>query len=177
MTKADGFDDAAAMQALGTAVGKTLRCGGLLFESPQNPAQAGLRGSLLRPPFIAPTSYITHKFRRRGKNKGTDVRLSVSSKGICYAAVQQPVGKLADFLGGSLARPVADKTGLTGMYDYTLFYSTEGTFMDRTIRPDSEGAPYVITAVQEQLGLKLEPEKTRIDFIVIDRADKTPTEN
>ena len=110
-------------------------------------------------------------------NKGPDVRLSVSPKGLCYVAVQQPIGKLAEFLGGSLARPVADKTGLTGVYDYTVFYSTEGTFMDRTIRPDSEGAPYVITAVQEQLGLKLEPEKPRMDFLVIDRANKTPTEN
>ena len=80
-------------------------------------------------------------------------------------AVQQPIGKLAEFLGGSLARPVADKNlGLTGVYDYTVFYSTEGTFMDRTIRPDSEGAPYVITAVQEQLGLKLEPEKSSNGF-------------
>jgi uncharacterized protein (TIGR03435 family) len=66
---------------------------------------------------------------------------------------------------------------LTGKYDFTLFYSVDGTFMDRTIRPDSEGAPYVITAVQEQLGLKLEPDKTRIDILVIDRANKTPTEN
>lgn len=110
-------------------------------------------------------------------DKGPDVRLSVSSKGLCYVAVQQPIAKLADFLGGSLARPVADKTGLTGVYDYSLFYSTEGTFIDRAVRPDSEGAPYVTTAVQEQLGLKLEPGKTQVDFLIVDRADKTPIEN
>lgn len=110
-------------------------------------------------------------------NKGPDARLSVSSKGLCFMAVQQTVGRLADFLSGSLARPVADKTGLTGRYDYTLFFSTEGTIVDRTIRPDSEGAPYVITAVQEQLGLKLEPGKSQVDFLIVDRADKTPVEN
>jgi uncharacterized protein (TIGR03435 family) len=109
--------------------------------------------------------------------KGPDVQVSVSPRGVCLAASEQPIGKLADFLDGTLERPVADKTGLTGKYDFTLFYSVDGTFMDRTIRPDSEGAPYVITAVQEQLGLKLEPDKTRIDILVIDRANKTPTEN
>jgi uncharacterized protein (TIGR03435 family) len=110
--------------------------------------------------------------------KSPDVQVSASPKGVCFVAVQQPMSRLADFLEGTLTRPVADRTGLTGLYDFTLFYSVEGTFLDRTIRPDSEGAPYVITAVQEQLGLKLEPEKNiRRDFLVVDRANRMPTDN
>jgi|HubBroStandDraft_1064217.scaffolds.fasta_scaffold170609_1 uncharacterized protein (TIGR03435 family) len=109
--------------------------------------------------------------------KSPDVQVSASPKGVCFVAVQQPMSRLADFLDGTLTRPVADRTGLTGLYDFALFYSVEGTFMDRTLRPDSEGAPYVVTAVQEQLGLKLEPQKARIDVLVVDRVNKKPTEN
>lgn len=109
--------------------------------------------------------------------KGPDVRVSTSARGICLVMAQQPLSRLADFLYGTLARPVTDGTGLNGLYDFTLFYSVDGTIAARTFRSDSDGAPYVTTAVQEQLGLKLEPRKVPIDFLVVDRANKVPTEN
>jgi uncharacterized protein (TIGR03435 family) len=109
--------------------------------------------------------------------KSPDVQVSSSTRGICLVMAQQPLSRLADFLYGTLTRPVTDRTGLTGLYDFTLFYSVEGTIVDRTLRSDTEGAPYVTTAVQEQLGLKLEPAKGPIDFLVVDRANKIPIEN
>lgn len=71
-------------------------------------------------------------------------------------------------------RPVVDKTGLTGGYDFTLRWT-----------PDNPGAapadpsaqwPSLFTAVEEQLGLKLTPEKQPIDIIVVDSVEM-PSEN
>jgi len=87
------------------------------------------------------------------------------------AARKAAVGKLADRLSAHLGRPVLDKTGLTGEYDYTLEFSpaTE-TAPDQDVRS-------LFTAVQDQLGLKLEPKKNSIDVVVIEKAEKIPTEN
>jgi uncharacterized protein (TIGR03435 family) len=71
---------------------------------------------------------------------------------------------------------VIDKTGLTGKYDFTLEFAPEGLGPGPLDATDQSG-PNILTAVQEQLGLKLEPKKTRLDMLTIDRADKVPTEN
>jgi len=65
---------------------------------------------------------------------------------------------------------LVDKTGLTGRYDFTLTYS-EHLNADGT-----ESAPPFRAAVQDQLGLKLEPTKIDVDYIAIDQVDR-PTEN
>lgn len=89
---------------------------------------------------------------------------------------------LASFLGGELQRPVVDKTGLKGEYDFTLAYSREGLRVMRSpagAAPDDtpSGGPTLFKAVQDQLGLKLESAKDPIDILVIDHIDKTPTDN
>jgi uncharacterized protein (TIGR03435 family) len=58
-----------------------------------------------------------------------------------------------------LRQPIVDKTGLTGTFDFTLQWS------------DSEG-PSLFTALQEQLGLKLEPQKVPTGVLVIDHIEK-----
>ena len=70
-------------------------------------------------------------------------------------------------------RRVVDKTGLTGQYDFTLYYSS---INNPPSSPD-HNAPGIEQALQEQLGLKLVPSTASIDVIVIDHAEKTPTEN
>jgi uncharacterized protein (TIGR03435 family) len=73
----------------------------------------------------------------------------------------------------NLGRPVVDRTGLTGEYDFDL----ETTFAP--VSPNAAAdttAPSVFVAVQEQLGLKLEPTRTNVKVLVIDSAEH-PTDN
>ena len=77
-------------------------------------------------------------------------------------------------------RPVIDKTGLTGLYDFALKFAPEtagtaGPFRlppgppPTAIDPD---APNLYTAVQEQLGLKLESARGPVEVVVIDKFEK-----
>lgn len=69
-----------------------------------------------------------------------------------------------------LDRPVIDMTGLDGAYNVTL------DFADPEHGEDSS-KPSLVTAVQEQLGLRLEARKIPLDVLIIDRADKVPVAN
>jgi uncharacterized protein (TIGR03435 family) len=94
------------------------------------------------------------------------------------ATMPQLVVMLSDIkLNGSaiLDRPVLDRTGLTGVYDFKLEWSAEEQSADRATSANP-AAPSIFTAVQEQLGLKLESTKAPIEFFVIEQAAK-PTEN
>jgi len=70
-------------------------------------------------------------------------------------------------------RPIVDRTGLEGTYDLDLNFAPE----DTPSNPADSKLPDIFTALHEQLGLKLVPQKVPIDFLVIDHADKIPTEN
>ncbi|MBV8844352.1 MAG: TIGR03435 family protein [Bryobacterales bacterium] len=89
------------------------------------------------------------------------------------------VGKLADMLASQLGRPVLDKTGLTGEYDYRLEFSPEGLGrgVPAAATPDDQDVVSLFGAVQEQLGLKLTKGQGTIDVMVIDHAQKVPIEN
>jgi len=91
-------------------------------------------------------------------------------KGIAMAA-------LADFLLRFEDLPVVDMTGLKGRYDLTLDWSPEPKNPKPGDPPPAGPFPYLPEALQEQLGLKLENRKAPIDFLVVDHAEKIPTEN
>jgi uncharacterized protein (TIGR03435 family) len=84
---------------------------------------------------------------------------------------------LADFLARQVSRPVVDETGLTGIYDFTLDWVPEAP---PTSSPDAAngvtlpGVPgaSLFSALQQQLGLKLEPGKSPIEIIVIDHVER-----
>ena len=81
--------------------------------------------------------------------------------------------KLTAFLSRQLHRPVVDQTGLKGKFDMELHWSPDdGTPADST----AERAPGLLTALQEQLGLRLESVKGPVDTIVVDHVD-APGEN
>jgi uncharacterized protein (TIGR03435 family) len=107
---------------------------------------------------------------------GTGPALSTAhdAHGVSHmAARQEPVSLLARLLGGPggpAGRLVIDKTGLTERYDFTLEFKHEST-------PDDDPAPSLFDALQEQLGMKLEAAKAPFDVLVIDHAEKVPTEN
>jgi uncharacterized protein (TIGR03435 family) len=69
---------------------------------------------------------------------------------------------------------VVDKTGLSGEYSMTLEYEWPGQAPPGA---DPDGAPAILAALQQQLGLKLDQTKQLLDVLFIDRAEKTPTEN
>jgi uncharacterized protein (TIGR03435 family) len=87
-------------------------------------------------------------------------------------ANSQPMASLAKALSGQLHRSVIDKTGLTGNYDLTLQWTPDGA----PVSTDADSAPSIYTAVQEQLGLKLQPAKAPVEVLVVDHA-AMPTEN
>jgi uncharacterized protein (TIGR03435 family) len=76
-----------------------------------------------------------------------------------------------------LGRPVIDKTGLTGLYDFTLEFdpraATGGTPVDGQDPP----APDIFIAIQQQLGLRLLDAKVPFDVVVVDSAERVPSEN
>ena len=84
---------------------------------------------------------------------------------------------LTDVLTQLLRHPVSNRTGLTGFFDLALEWSPDETQLrgPQDAIGDSAG-PSIFTAIQEQLGLKLESTKSPIDVLVIDKAEK-PSEN
>lgn len=112
-------------------------------------------------------------------------------------AHQQTMQDVANWLSVEVGRPVTDNTGLTAKYDFTVTYSREGLEARRlpmagmpvTVAlppPGAAPAPApasdsdaanLFQALQSQLGLRLEAKKGPVDVIVVDHAEKTPTEN
>jgi uncharacterized protein (TIGR03435 family) len=83
---------------------------------------------------------------------------------------------LAQLLTGALDRPVIDRTKIPGVFEIHLESAVDGT-MFRNIRfQPSDSPPNLFTAIEEQLGLKLEAVKAPVEVLVIDQAEK-PAEN
>jgi uncharacterized protein (TIGR03435 family) len=89
------------------------------------------------------------------------------------------ISQLADRLSTLLGRTVVDKTGLQGVYDIELEYTPDPELMSQLPSgqppPDTSG-PSLFTAIENQLGLKLQAGRGPVDSIVIDSAEK-PTGN
>lgn len=104
------------------------------------------------------------------------------------------VQDLADFLGNELNKPVVDRTGLTGKYDFNLEYTPDLAGRGLALPPPPPGAgpgPGVgaapadsaaepgsnLASAIQQLGLRMNSSKAKLDVLVIDKAEQTPTEN
>ena len=97
--------------------------------------------------------------------------------------------KLADLLTGEAGRSVVDRTGLTGVYDVRLNFSpVRGAnsappppaptgVNGGAPAPPSDGPPSIFTALQQELGLRLDSGKAPVKFVVIDHIDKVPVPN
>jgi len=84
-----------------------------------------------------------------------------------------PMGQLAPLLSLAAGRPVVDRTGIKGLYDVELRFSPQAAPGSDLANPD---ATSLFTALEEQLGLKLDAERELVDVLVIERIDR-PTEN
>jgi uncharacterized protein (TIGR03435 family) len=106
----------------------------------------------------------------------------------------QTMQQFTDMLARQVGKPVINQTGIEGLYDIDLEFKPEANMggMGGGMRvmagpppgggdggpaPDGVEAPSIFTAVQDQLGLKLESNKGPVETIVVDSANKTPTEN
>jgi uncharacterized protein (TIGR03435 family) len=82
---------------------------------------------------------------------------------------------LAESLSTNLDRPVKDMTGLEGRYAFHLEWAPERG--PATEPGDAPSGRSIFAAIQEQLGLRLEPGKENMDLLVVDKAQKEPTSN
>src|SRR5262245_8535085 len=115
--------------------------------------------------------------------------MSVSLRGpgmpMTTSSERASLTNIVSFLSGRLGRAVQDKTGLTGSYQFSLNWTPgegeSGGFMVGMLPPPppsaagssaSEPGVSLFTALQEQMGLRLEASKVMIDVFVIDSADK-----
>jgi uncharacterized protein (TIGR03435 family) len=96
---------------------------------------------------------------------GSGIAASSDRGKVTIVGTNTAMAKLAEYLSGQAGRPVLDHTGLNGAYDFAVEWAAEGT-----------DGPSPFTALQEQLGLKVEAGKGPIDTIVVDHAER-PTAN
>ncbi len=88
------------------------------------------------------------------------------------------VDQFCKVLGRTLGRPVIDRTGITGLFDFHLEFALDDTMPGAGRRgpapatPDDPPGPSIFAAVQQQLGLKLESSKGSGEVLVIDRVSR-----
>jgi uncharacterized protein (TIGR03435 family) len=90
--------------------------------------------------------------------------------------------RLSEFLSRQVDRPVLDMTGLKGVFDLTLDWTPDESLSAKKpgegeVAIDAPKSPSLLTALQEQLGLKLQARRAPIEILVVDHAEKVPTEN
>jgi len=77
--------------------------------------------------------------------------------------------RLATFLQSNVARVIVDKTGVAGSFDVELTYQDERSLIPGATQREG---PALFTALQEQLGLKLEPSRGAVEVLVIDSVER-----
>ena len=111
------------------------------------------------------------KFRPSAADATNGIRASVTVQTVASTFTKSRMDDLVRLLSSAADRPVLDQTGLAGFYDFRVEFAR-----DPASAATDSSASSIFTAVQEQLGLKLEPQKGSIEIMVIDHADR-PSDN
>jgi uncharacterized protein (TIGR03435 family) len=98
------------------------------------------------------------------KTRGMQMQVGAENKARGLNAMGISVADLASQLSRQLGTPVVDKTGLKGNYDFALNWT------------ESPNQASLLTAVQQQLGLKLDPQQGPTEVLVIDHIEKPAAE-
>jgi uncharacterized protein (TIGR03435 family) len=153
-------------------------------EASKEPAPPPL---LTGPPKMGPDGFPNLPLPSGGRGGLFMIRTPLGTR---MMAQRQTMQDLAGRLSSLLSKPVTDATGMKAKYDFTLTFSMEGLADNMPMpppggeggrgpreMPDVEPPQNLFSAIQSQLGLKLEPKKGPVDLIVVDHAEKNPTEN
>jgi uncharacterized protein (TIGR03435 family) len=89
-------------------------------------------------------------------------------------AENAPLENLTDVLTWLLGKPVLDRTGLEGTFDYTLEWSPDGLQLQSQEAPAQadDKAPSLGGALQQQLGLRLSSGKDRVELVAVEKAER-----
>ena len=98
-----------------------------------------------------------------------------NTSGTRFVGTKVTMERLDQFLSNLLDRPVLNKTGKQGVFDIDLHYVWEDPTFGASAQ-ESNG-PTIFTALEEQLGLKLQSEKLPFDVVVVDHIERVPTAN
>jgi uncharacterized protein (TIGR03435 family) len=102
---------------------------------------------------------------------------TTSNRGKHVTALSAKMSSMADLaadIARGLGQMVVDKTGVEGVYDFELRYTTDDLSSNAA---DVDGIPSLFTALRDTLGLRLQPERVPVDIIVVDHVERVPIEN
>ena len=104
--------------------------------------------------------------------------MRMTGGGVVFTSVTIPelVSDMSQMRTAEMDRPVVDNTGLKGRYDFTVTLFSSQEEMTAALSKGDFGSS-IFTLIQEQLGLKLESQKLPLNMVVIEKAERTPTEN
>ena len=101
--------------------------------------------------------------------EGSSINSNRGGKQAKAACKHVSMSGLAEFLSGQVDLQVIDQSGIPDAYDFTLEWSPE--------QNSEDAGPSIFTALNDQLGLRLERRKLPVSILVVDSIGKTPTEN
>ena len=120
---------------------------------------------------VAKGGHKLKEVQEEGSPSFSTGRMNLTGKGATIA-------QLITFISREIRQPIVDQTGLTGRYDYFMdiaAYITDE--MRQQQGPPVEAPSIVANALQGQLGLKVEAKKMPMEVLMVDKMEKTPTEN
>jgi uncharacterized protein (TIGR03435 family) len=77
---------------------------------------------------------------------------------------------LADLMARNLGEMVVDRTGIAGVYDFEMKWTNDDQNTDDSV-------PSLFTAIQDTLGLRLQPQKVPVPIVVVDHVERAPSDN
>lgn len=104
-----------------------------------------------------------------------DASIEPDQKTMSVVVQHTPVSQLIELLVQFFRAPVLDETGLKGKYDIKLDIAKYVAGAGPGV--DMDPQTMIVQILQNELGLKLEPKKASVELVVVDKADKAPSEN
>jgi Protein of unknown function (DUF3738). len=123
------------------------------------------------------------KLRASTVEQGSEEKPLFTGRRGDLSAERVTITQLAETLSRTLGSPVLDMTGIKGVFELHLRWTPDENPLMKKPAESGEApaepadAPTIFTALQEQLGLKLEARKVPVEILVIDHVERTPSEN